>query len=610
MHPKIVGIFTPFAQRVELIGRMISILSKKQKCALVKMLLLTLAVGVVDALGVASIAPLITLFSSGGAPFGQYFQLFHSFFEFSPEYAGSIIILIIVSIFFIGLALKCASIYFIADFVRNLEVDLGRRLLSIALKREYLWHLRTHSSKLSRQVLMDVGSAVNGFVGPLLSLLSNSILVICIFVLILVIDARVALGSLSVLLVLYLIIFFLVGSALRQAGRTKVFANEQRFRIVTEVLNSIPEVKIYSLEGFAEETYFTAAKNYSKSQVNAVVLSQSPRYVVEFLVFAFLILGGGVYIWSGRDLTPILPLLGIYLVAGYRLLPLCQQVFNSVSQIRYHFPTYQKVMNEFYGDAEVRGLSQFMPVEFSEEVLFSGVSFCYPDASSPSISDITLSIKKGDSVAIVAESGGGKSTLISLLTGLIDADSGEILVDGRCLVPIQKRNWMAGIGYVPQTIKLFDETIISNIALGIAGPEIDLQLVHKVCEITGLTDVIGDLPFGYETRLGENGALLSGGQRQRLGIARALYRQPKLLILDEATSALDAKSENSVCRSIRENLSGVTMVTVTHRLDTIKTCDMIFVLKRGKLIGSGSYCDLIQDCEEFKSLSDADGRNV
>ncbi|MEM8484859.1 MAG: ATP-binding cassette domain-containing protein, partial [Bacteroidota bacterium] len=241
---------------------------------------------------------------------------------------------------------------------------------------------------------------------------------------------------------------------------------------------------------------------------------------------------------------------------------------------------------------------------FTRDITLSGISFKYPEAEEKALDQLQLQIQKNQCIAFVGTTGSGKTTLVDIITGLLQPGAGSIKVDGVPLDAGNRRAWQNLIGYVPQEVALYDDTVARNIAFGSADEDIDMERVATVCRIANIDSFIaGELPEGYHTRVGERGVRLSGGQRQRLGLARALYKQPEVLVLDEATSALDGITEEAVMAGITAAIAGVTTIMIAHRLDTVKACDTIYMLENGRIASHGTYAELIQKNAVFRRMS-------
>ena len=304
---------------------------------------------------------------------------------------------------------------------------------------------------------------------------------------------------------------------------------------------------------------------------------------------------------SGGEFVLVIPVLTVYALAGYRFIPALQNIYGSVTQLRYAEPA----INEIYND--IKSLGSFnieenkTILQFNKNITLNHVYFQYPKSSKTALRDIHINIPVNRTVGLVGSTGSGKTTVADVILGLLKAHKGTLEVDGKIINDSNRRNWQRSIGYVPQFIYLADDTVAANIAFGVDPKNIDNAAILRAAKIANLHEfVVNELPKKYETYVGERGIRLSGGQRQRIGIARALYHDPKLLVLDEATSALDSITEKAVMEAVNNLGKEITIILIAHRLSTVKKCDTIFLLENGKLKEKGTFQELIQLSDQFK----------
>ena len=304
-----------------------------------------------------------------------------------------------------------------------------------------------------------------------------------------------------------------------------------------------------------------------------------------------------------QSFSSALPIISLFAVAGYRLMPSLQGVYRSVTQVRFAVSALHRLIREFEvgpSSLEIDPPNVLVPLH---EITMRDIGYRYPLADRVAVENLDLKISVGSSVGFVGPTGGGKTTTVDLLLGLLDPERGGLFVDGKQITAKNRRNWQATIGYVPQQIYLGDDTIAANIAFGVNSEEIDIIRVKAAAKVAQLDDFIeNELPKKYFTEVGERGVRLSGGQKQRIGIARALYKQPSVLVLDEATSALDNLTEALIMKSLKDLQGNLTVVMIAHRLSTVVECDRIFYLEGGKLISEGTYDELRNSNSNFRSM--------
>jgi ATP-binding cassette subfamily C protein len=459
---------------------------------------------------------------------------------------------------------------------------------------------------------MEVTQFSIGVLIPFLELVARILVSLVIFTLLLFVDPIIAIGVSGGLGAAYLLIYLLRKGSLRKLGSDRVEANLQRFKSMNEALTSIKTSRVYGAEGFFFERFEKASENHSRIQPVVQLVSVAPRYIIEILAFGGIIAVMLYLLISGRNLQATLPLLSIYALAGYRLLPALQKGFAAAANLRHSFPVVDKLEHDLrMVETEPYSSQSSVPIpQLNQSIRLEAVTFHYEGEPSPVITDLQLEILKGQTVAFVGETGSGKTTLVDLLIGLLHAQSGRICIDDVVLSRANSPGWQRQIGYVPQDVFLFDDTVKRNIAIGSEDEAIDIDRVEWAAQTANIHAFITtELPNGYETTIGERGVRLSGGQRQRLGLARALYRQPGILILDEATSALDSITEHAVIESLKGTSGSLTVIIVAHRLSTVRHADQIYVMEKGRIIQRGSYDTLLKTSNVFREMAQLSDTN-
>ncbi len=336
------------------------------------------------------------------------------------------------------------------------------------------------------------------------------------------------------------------------------------------------------------------------------------KNVLEGIGFGGIIVFVLILFVTREDARQVIPLATLFAFAGYRIMPAIQEIFASFSGIQFH----EAVLNRIHKDITAPGPAE-RPASFSDQALpeplpfknqieLKSISYIYPNSGEPVLSSINLSIKRNTAVGFVGPTGAGKTTLVDIILGLLLPQAGQMLIDG---VPIDENNrlkWQRNLGYVPQFIYLSDDTVARNIAFGRSDQDIDQEALIKAARIANIHDfIINELPAGYDTLVGEQGIRLSGGQRQRIGIARALYHDPEVLVFDKATSALDGVTEETVLAAMESATRLKTLIIIAHRLSTVEPCDMVYLIDRGRIVDKGTYNELIEKNEQFRSMAKA-----
>ncbi|MCP8882620.1 ABC transporter ATP-binding protein/permease [Devosia sp. XJ19-1] len=486
--------------------------------------------------------------------------------------------------FLASLSFRGLTLYAIQRYSSMRLHSLGKRLLGTYLDQPYEFFLNSNSATLSKKILSEVANVANGVLLPLMRAISGLVVSVSILALLLLVQPVVSLVMGASLGATYALIFAATKTRTKKSGSAFVNANTRRYVVASEALQGYKELKVLGrLEDYLAR-FDKPSKEFAKQYADNQISRELPYFFVQAIAFGGIITLLLVLAAQGRDLTEILPLVSFFAFAGYRLLPAFQDIFRSVGQLRFYLPALEElyadiarpVVQQDRADSDSR-----LPLEGSIEVV--GISFRYAGAERTALNNVSITINAGTKVGLIGKTGAGKSTLVDLLLGLITPQSGQILVDGVSLSSANSTSWQRNIGYVPQSIFLADDSIAANIAFGVPEMNIDIEKVEQAARQAQIHEFIEHLPQGYGTIVGERGSRLSGGQVQRIGIARALYNQPDVLVLDEATSALDTETEAAVMRSIDLLQGAITIIVVAHRLSTVRGCSSIFEVQRGEV---------------------------
>lgn len=502
----------------------------------------------------------------------------------------------------IGNVFASFSVWYFLRFSMQCGYQLSSDLFKKYLLQPYPFFLAHNSSFLISNIIAEVSRVILGIFINILQLFNKSIMIGFMFALLLYVDWKLAFSVVCVLGSAYVCAFLIIRKKLQKAGETSSHCNTFRYRSVSEAFSVIKELKLLGCEEYFLSRFKKYSKIYAESETNSQILPQISRYFIEIIAFGGILLIVLYLLYTQKDLNQALPLLGLYALAGYRLMPALQQIFAGFSTIRYHSHALDVIAKEFSRPTPYVH-NTIDPLVFKERIQFKDVSFCYEGADANSIQGLNLEIRKNSSIGIVGSSGAGKTTLVDLLLGLFLGTEGGLYIDGQKLTIDNLQAWRCNVGYVPQMIRLIDDSIKNNIALGVSDENLDMNKIRKAAEMAGIAEFIETLPEGYETRVGEEGSRLSGGQKQRIGIARALYHDPQVLVLDEATSALDNFSEQVIVEAMKALSDHKTIVIIAHRLTTVKHCQEIVFMEKGKISDQGSYSDLFERNKHFYDMA-------
>jgi len=447
---------------------------------------------------------------------------------------------------------------------------------------------------------------VNGIIAPVLVIITSGIVFFAIITLLILINISVALSISLFFIASYLIIFYLVKKFLSHLGKERLQANQNRFRTLSETFGAIKEIKVCGLEQFHIHRFEIPSKKTATTAAFLTLVANLPRYLMEILTFGGLIFFILFLIHRDGEFKNIIPYISVYIFAGYRLLPLFQQLYGAFTQINFSNPSFHTLYKDLVNLGFKTTLSIVSPMPLKKSISLQNINFNYLNSKDKLIDDITMTIPAFSKVGIVGVSGSGKTTIVDLILGLLDPEQGTLKVDGNVITPDNKKFWQKSIGYVPQQIYLLDASIKENIAFGVEIQDIDLEAVKQAARAANLHDfIVKELPNGYDTIIGEKGIRISGGQRQRIGIARALYHNPQVLFLDEATNALDQNTEKAIIDGLCNLNNNKTIIIITHQISTIKKCDIIFLLENGKIKAQGNYEELIKNNKLFEKMCSA-----
>lgn len=592
-----------------IIKQLLAILSPEERKKLLPLFICILTMSLLEVVGVVSIMPFIAVVAKQNLIFEN--KILAGFYTASHSSSPTMFIVILGVIVLVVMVVSNLFSAFTTSYLMyfgfKCNHSIARRLLSGYLNQQYAFFLNINSAALSKNILAEVGRVITGLLNPMLVAIARLISSLCIIALLLYIDPLIALVATAILGGSYTLVYFLVKKILKHNGEAYLTASERLYRSAAESFGGIKDIKLLGKEEAFIERFSVPSLLIARYHTVGAVVPLLPKYALEIIAFGGVVVIIIIYLLAGRNVNDILPLITLYAVAGYRLMPALQYVFSGFSQVKFYQPSLELISRDlkaFKPPEQELGKIRSAPIALNGCLHLQEVSFAYPNSAGVVIHNITLRIEANTTVAIVGESGSGKTTTVDIILGLLRHQNGRMLVDGVEITDENVRAWQRNIGYVPQSIYLCDDTITRNIAFGIADESINFDVVQTVARMANLHDFItSELSSGYETVVGERGVRLSGGQRQRIGIARALYHNPSLLVLDEATSALDGITENAVMDAIQNIAHQKTIIMIAHRLSTVKSCDRIYLFGDGKVLDQGTYDELMQDNVHFRKMA-------
>ncbi|RFS33390.1 ABC transporter ATP-binding protein [Acinetobacter sp. SWAC5] len=554
----------------------------KKKLGVVSILVIFMTI--IESIGVVSIMPFLAVLANPES-IQQNFLLKKIYNFFQAQNSNQFIIhlgIISLVIVIFSAFLKILTQYALNRFSSLQRHYFSSRLLKIYLKQNYSFFLQRNSADLTKILLNDVDQVVWGVIKPVLSILSYGLIIIAMIILLIFYDPMMALTTAGVIVSFYALMFYIVKNFMKKISKEFSVANQERYQSCQEVFGGIKDVMINHAHDYYYQRFDRNSRVYARHYASHESLGQIPLHVIETIGYGCLILLAIFLVLQNHSVGTILPVIGLYGVAAYRMLPAAQNIYRAITTYKFSEHILNGVIREFEIDS-----TESVKKSDDEELLFNhsielvGVSFAYPNTPEKKIlENINLKIDKNSSLGITGKSGSGKSTLMDIMLGLLQPTSGTLHIDGKVINKENIRSWQSLVSYVPQFIYLADMTIAENIAFGVPKDQIDFEMVKNAAKLAQIDEFITqNLKDDYNTVIGERGILLSGGQRQRLGIARALYKQPQVIFMDEATSALDTETEKAVNEAIQSLNGKMTMVIIAHRESAVVGCSDILNLK-------------------------------
>jgi ABC-type multidrug transport system fused ATPase/permease subunit len=569
------------------------LLNRRERVQFVGLLAAMLVVGIVEIASVVSIFPLIAVISNPTlVNTNRYLHGVYSALGFSDQNSFLVFLALVMFAVVIGrTAVTTLSSYAILRFASGRSHVFASRLLGAYLSRSYEWLLGRNTADLANAMLVEAEEVVNTALLPSLQLISQIIVGVCIVGIVMIADPTLGLIAALSVGAAYAAIYLCVRNWIGSLAHTVREARKNRFRIAQEVFGGAKEVKLGSLEvGYMRE-FTEVSLRMARGTSTQLAMMDLPRQLLEALAIGgMLAVIIGLLVRHQGDLNAVLPVIALYGFAGLRLLPVVQVVYRSLLALRASGPYVEALVDDLKAPVQIISSATVARMALTEAIELKNVSYSYPQSDRQALRNVDLTIRRHSSVAFIGKTGAGKTTVVDIVLGLLTPQTGDLKVDGHPINEANLRSWQSVIGYVPQQIFLTDDTVTANIAFGVDATAVDMDAVRRAAHMASVAEFVeSELPQGYNTKVGERGARLSGGQRQRIGIARALYRDPDVIVFDEATSALDVVTEQVVMDAVRNLANKKTIILIAHRLATVMDCDTIFLMDEGKIVDQGSY---------------------
>lgn len=585
------------------IRKIISILPRRERKYILLLLVLMLIGGSIEACGIGGILPLLSIIGDA------------AFLSSHPTVAAVLVPLGVTThkSLIIAAALALICVYIVKEcflaletryqtaFVARMQSFFAHRLMEVYLAKPYIYHVNHNTAEILRNVGSGPAIVFSGICIPLCQFFTESITAAIICLMLVCVDPSAAVIVASVLGTAVFLVIRVFRRRVARRGTVVAAAQTEYTKWLNQGLGAVKETKILHRERFFAQAYGDAYRTYARSQGTFTFLNLLPRLFIELVVVGALVLLIIVKAAGGADPASIVSILGLLALAAFRLMPSANRIIGYYNNIKYQMSYFHAIypeLREIRAATDAGRVTLFpgadAPLPFTDAIRVEHLSFHYPEAPEQEIlDDVSFAIPAGKFVGIVGPSGAGKTTFVDLLLGLLSPTGGRITVDGVDIAD-HMQAWQENLAYVPQSIYLIDGTILENVALGLPKEEIDEQRVIRALQMAELYDYVQTMKDGIHTSIGERGIKLSGGQQQRIGIARALYQEPTILVLDEATSALDSVTEAAIQASLEKLSRGRTTIVVAHRLATVRGADHIAVIDKEGVSEYGTHKELME----------------
>ena len=563
-------------------------LSRKRKKQLKILILIMVISSIAEILSLASVVPFLNVLTNPEALWNiTIIKENASFFGLN----NSNQLILPITIFFILAALlsgfiRIANIWLNGRLAAAIGSDLSCEAYRRSIYQKYKVHLNRNSSSLIASISKDTDRLIMQVLNPILQFITAAFIILGITLTLFIINWAVALVCGSVISFVYIFSSLNSKKLLKHLGERNVFLHRKNIKHIQESLNSIRDIILNSIQPTYIKSFSDAEKELRRTDAQEIFLTYYPRLLVEPIGLILIsILAYIIFIFGETEI--IIPTLGALALGFMRLLPMAHRIYEGITLPQYGKASLSNIIYLLEQPIDKSDLNKsYKTFKLNEKIEFRDVDFSYKKDSNSVLSNLNFSIKKGDRVGIIGETGSGKSTLMDLIIGLIIPKSGNILIDGKLLHDKSNnllQSWKSSIMHVPQNIYLIDSSIAENIAFGESSEKVNFKKIKYAAKKAEIHQFIENLPEGYKTSVGENGVRLSGGQKQRIGIARALYNDVSVMVLDEATSSLDAKTETLIIDSIEKMNKEITIIMIAHRLTSLKNCNRILEVKKGKV---------------------------
>jgi len=559
-----------------IISKLLKILSQRHKVLLGLVLVLTIGFSLVETIGISAIMPFISIVSDTTLLESGWYKIVYDFLGFNNIEKFIIISGICIIVFYIFRAVYSVILtYFIHRYSISIYKYFSKKIFKTSLFIPYKIYAQKNSAELMHSVVRETYET-NRIVLNLLQLCSEIFTITMVYAVIIYLDWKMTLIITGILLFMVVVLLTILTRVSSIQGKHKFYSGRKMNRTLKETFSNLKYVKIKGNEENILRDYDKTIEINTRSELITNVLHVIPKGILESIGFSFLIAVVVFIVWIYHDASRVIPIISMYALSLYRILPSVNRALQNIGAITYNGKILEGVYDNINQNYEKEGEA---PIEFNKSIRLENITFKYLTGGDV-ISGISLEIMKGEKIAFTGESGGGKSTLVDIIIGIHKPLLGTVFIDEAPLNNDNIRSWRKKIGYIPQNIYLFDGTVAENVAFGSEFDEEKIKTALKKANILNFLEQ----KEGINTLVGDGGIQLSGGQQQRIGIARALYDDPQVLVLDEATSALDNETEQKIMDEIYSVSANKTLIIIAHRLSTVERCGRRIRIENGKIV--------------------------
>jgi ATP-binding cassette, subfamily B, bacterial PglK len=601
---------TSVSDAISKLKQIYALLSRAEKSRLLFLFCLMLLTTLIEVVGVGSMFPLLQILSNPDRFVqGAVAAHFNNLGLTSTKEIALFLMAVFAGFLVLSNLLSVVVLSRSTKFAWTTWRNVATRAFENYLLQPYEFFLGRHSANLTKVVMQDSNYLGQGILLPLLQVTAKFLVIVALGLTLLAFEPVTTMLLLAFFISAYGAFLLYSHRVVRKCGFIHHQAITQSTKVAAEALRGIKEVKTFGKEDYFVREFTRGVAPVPNAQEWIALLGTSPRYYLEAITVAFVLSGLGIVTYNEVNLAALIPSIGLFMVAGYRMLPLFSQGFSNLNTLLAHLAMFDDILVDLrthrVAAAPVTPASRpAVSASRPAKITLADITYSYPKAAAPALKKLSLTLEPGKKIGLLGTSGGGKSTLIDVLLTLLEPQSGHVRMGEVAIDRSNAHLLRARIGYVPQSIFLTDQSILRNIAFGVDEQDIDIEAALRAARQANIHEFISSLELGYQTMIGERGVRLSGGQCQRLGIARALYPDPAVIVFDEATSALDTETEAAVMDAVN-HLDNKTVIIAAHRLSTLKGCDAVYEVKSGRLIYVGRGEGLSQHFQYTQSRSTA-----